>query len=92
MIQTQENGENSYFRPELGLLGPNSGRQFFLDKNLTSYVTRYYGQLSSCTISEKTNDPILKKFSDGRTDGRTDRQTDESDFIGNCPTNVERPI
>ena len=45
---------------------------------------------------------------DGRTDGRTDKQTDrqtdrqrdrqtdrrtdESDFIGRCPTNVERPI
>ena len=25
------------------------------------------------------------------TDGRTDRQTDESDFIGRCPTDVERP-
>ena len=25
------------------------------------------------------------------TDGRTDGQTDESDFIGRCPTNVERP-
>ena len=38
-------------------------------------------------------------LTDGRTDGRTDRQTDgrtdgrtdESDFIGFCPTNVERP-
>ena len=28
---------------------------------------------------------------DGRTDERTDGQTDESDFIGRCPTNVERP-
>ena len=35
----------------------------------------------------KTNDPILRKLSDGRTDG----QTDKSDFIGRCPTNVERP-
>ena len=27
------------------------------------------------------------------TDGRADRRTDEeSDFIGRCPTNVERPI
>ena len=26
------------------------------------------------------------------TGGQTDRQTDESDFIGRCPTNVERPI
>ena len=35
------------------------------------------------TISEKTNDPILRKLSDG--------QTDETDFIGSCPANVERP-
>ena len=28
---------------------------------------------------------------DGRTDGRTERQTVESDFIGRCPTDVERP-
>ena len=26
------------------------------------------------------------------TDGRTDRQTDKSDFIGQFPTNAERPI
>ena len=46
----------------------------------------------------KTNDPILRKFSDGRTVGQTDRETDremnrqmdESDFIGLCPTNVKR--
>ena len=50
-------------------------------------ITRYHGQLSSCTISEKTNDPILRKFSDGRTC----RQSEESDFLGHCPTNVERP-
>ena len=55
-------------------------------------VTRYHGQLSSCTISEKTNDPILRKLNDGRTDGRTDGQTDESDFIVPCPTNVKCSI
>ena len=38
-------------------------------------ITRYHDQLSSCTISEKTNDLILRKFSDGRTDGWTDRRT-----------------
>ena len=38
---------------------------------------------------KKTNDPILRKLSDGGTDRR---KTDESDFIGLCPTNVERPI
>ena len=39
-------------------------------KYLASLVARYHGQLSSCTISEKANDPILRKFNDGRTDGR----------------------
>ena len=28
---------------------------------------------------------------DIRTDGRTDGQADESDFIGRCPANVDRP-
>ena len=50
MIQTQENGEKPHFGPDLGLLGPKSGREFFFLKNLASSVTRYHGQLSSCTI------------------------------------------
>ena len=45
---------------------------FFFFENLAPSVTRYHGQLSSYTISEKTNDPILRKLSDGRTDRRTD--------------------
>ena len=48
----------------------------FFFKNLSLSVTRYHGQLSLCTISEKTNDPILRKLSDGRTYRRTDRPTD----------------
>ena len=43
--------------------------KFFL-KSLAPSVTRYYGQLSSYIIAEKTNDPILRKRSDGRTDRR----------------------
>ena len=43
---------------------------FFL--NPASSVTIYHGQLSPCTTSEKINDPILRKLSDGRTDGETD--------------------
>ena len=46
----------------------------FFFKNLALLVTRYHGQLLSCTISEETNDPILRKVSDEQTD----RQTDES--------------
>ena len=39
---------------------------FFLE-NLALPVTRYHGQLLSCTISEKTN-LILRKLSDGWAD------------------------
>ena len=42
----------------------------FFFKNLALSGTRYHGQLSSCTMSEKTNDPILRKLNYGWTDGR----------------------
>ena len=45
-------------------------------RNLAPSVTRYHGELSSCTMSEKTKDPILGKLSDGRTDEQTDRWTE----------------
>ena len=61
------------FGPDFAPYGPNSGWQIFFFKNLASWVTRYHGQLSSCTISEKANDPILRKLSDRRTDGWRDR-------------------
>ena len=70
MNQTWEIGKKSSFGPDFGPFGPNSDHQFFFFKNLARSVTRYHGQLSSCTISEKTNDPNLRKLSDGRTDGR----------------------
>ena len=73
--QTCENGK----KPSLG---PNLGRRnFFFSKT-------WPRQSLDVTISEKTNDPILKKLIDKRMDG----QTDESDFIRRCPTNVECPI
>ena len=46
----------------------------FISKNLALSITRYHGQLS-CTVSEKINDPILRKRSDGWTDGRKDGHT-----------------
>ena len=72
-MQTHKNCEKSHFGPDLGLLGSNLGRDFFF-KNLVSSVTKYHGQLSSCTISLKTKDPILRKLSDGQKDRRTYRQ------------------
>ena len=65
---------------------------FFFFENLAWSVTRYLGQLSSGTISEKSNDSILRKLSNGETDGETDGQMEESDFIGCCQTNVEQSV
>ena len=77
--------EKTHFGPNLESTGP---RSYFFLKNLASSVTRIHGQLPSCTISQKTNDPILRKCSDGQTD----RQTEESDLIEHCLTNVKHPI
>ena len=52
-------------------------KYIYFFKNLAPSATRYHGHLSSCTISEKSNDPILRKLSDGQTNG----QTYESNFI-----------
>ena len=75
-------GKKTSFGPNFGTFGLNSSHQFFFHKNLASSFTRYHGQLSSCTRSEKTNDPILRKLSgrqmagwtNGLRDGQTDRQ------------------
>ena len=49
--------------------------KFFSPKNLVASVIRYHGHLSSGTISEKTNDPILRILVRARrTTGWTDGQ------------------
>ena len=73
MIQTQENDKRPHSGPNLGQLDPNLELYFFF-KNLASLVTRYHGHLSSYAMSEKTNGPILRKFSDGRTDRQDGRK------------------
>ena len=67
MNQTWENGKKPSFGPILVHLPEIRATKFFFFKNRDLSVTRYHGQLSSCAISEKTNDPILRKLSDGRT-------------------------
>ena len=96
MVQTQENGEKPHFVSDLGPLDSKSDHHFssffFFSRNLAFSITRYHGQLSSCTISEK----IMIQSSEtlvtgGQMNRRTDRKTDESDFKGRCLTNVEHP-
>ena len=71
MNQTWENCKKSSFGPKFGGFGRNLDQVLFF-KALALSVTKCYGQLSSCAISKKTNDPILRKLSDERTDGQTD--------------------
>ena len=47
----------------------------FLSK-IWLHQSRYYGQLSSCTIPENTNDPILRGRSNRWTSWQTDRGTE----------------
>ena len=75
MIQTKENDKNL----TLGMIQTYWAKirafTFFKKKYLDLSVTRY-GQLSSFKISEKTKDPISRKFCDGKRDGWTDRETE----------------
>ena len=77
MNQTWKNSKNLVSCLISAYLTQIRATKFFF-KNLAPSVTRYHGQLLSSTISEKTNDPILRKLTDGRTDGPEWR----------CPTNV----
>ena len=84
MSRIWENSKKPSFGPDFGPFGPNLGLFFsFFCFSKIWLRQSHHGQLSSCTISEKPNNPIIRNFSD--------RQTDESDFIGRCSTNVERP-
>ena len=70
MIQTQENGNKNLILGLIYALWAQIWIANIFFKCLASAVIRYHGQRSSCTISEKTNDPILTKFSEEQTDGR----------------------
>ena len=76
MIQTQENDKKPHSGPNLGQLNQiwTAIFFFFFFKNMASLFTRYQGQLSSYAMSEKTNGPILRKFSDGRIDRQDGRK------------------
>ena len=65
MVQTQENGKKTHFGSNLGPLAPNLDRNFFskiwLRQSLDIMVSYHHVQ-----CQKKTNDPILRKLSDGR--------------------------
>ena len=48
----------------------------FFKKNLASSINIHHVSYDHVQYQKKINDPIFKKFSDGRTDRETDGQTD----------------
>ena len=82
--QTWEIGKKSSFGPDFGPFGPNSDHQFFFSKiwlgqSLDTMVSYHHAQYQKKLMIQTWGNLV------------TDGQTDENDFIGRCPTNVERP-
>ena len=77
MIQTQANGEKPYSGPDLGPLNPNLSHHFFSWKIWLCQSLDIMIRYQNVKYEKKTNDSILRTFSNGWTDAQTtDRQTD----------------
>ena len=59
--------KQTHFWPDLGLLGPNADCQFFFSKIWLCQSMKFARKMIMA-LSEKTNDLILRKFSDGHID------------------------
>ena len=80
MNQTWENGKKLFW---VQIMAANTFK-IWLRQSLHNMVSYHHVQ-----YQKKLMIRSWENLSDGR---RTDEQTDESDFIGRCPTNVERAI
>ena len=84
MNETWENDKKLTFGPNFGAFVQNLGCQNFFSKiwlcqSLDFMVTYYYVQYQKKLMMQSSKNLV------------TDGQTDKSDFIGRCPTNIERP-
>ena len=70
------------------LIRPKFGPPFFFFKNLGASVTRYMVSYNHVQYQKKLK---IQSWEILAIDWQTDGQTEESDFIGRCPTNMERP-
>ena len=61
----------------------------FFKKNLALSVTRYHGQLSWSTISEKANDAILRKLTDQPTNRPMEGHVP---ILGTDPSSCQKPL
>ena len=91
MIQTQENGEKPHFRSHIGSLGIRAANFFLFFFFFSKILFRQSLDIMVSYHQVQYLKKLMIQFSEGRTDRQTDRQKDESDFIGRCSTNVERP-
>ena len=88
MNQTWENSKKTNFGPDLGPFDPNLKHQFLFSKTWLRLSIDIMISYHGVQYQKKL---MIQSWVNLVTDGWTDRQTDVSDFIGRCPTNVERP-
>ena len=68
--QASENGKRPNFGPDFGSFSQNLGHNFFFSKIWLSLSLGIMVSYHHVQYQKKSNDPILKKISDGWTDGR----------------------
>ena len=73
------------------VLGPISTHlaQFFFPKKI--WLCQLLDVMVSYHQVQYQKKLMIQSWENLVTDGQTNGQTDESNFIGRCPTNVERP-
>ena len=72
MNQTWETGEKPSFAPDFGPFGPNLDCQFFFSNIWLPQSLDIMVSFQHVQYQKKTNDPILRKLSDGQTDRGTE--------------------
>ena len=92
MNQTWRNRKKTSFESDFDPFSPNSGCQFFCFFFQKSGSVSHQTSWSAIITYNIRKKLMIQSWVNLVTDGRTDGQTYESDFIGRCPTNVERSI
>ena len=89
MNQTWGNAKKPSFGSNFGSFGPNLGCRIFFSK---IWFRQSLDIMLSYPHVQYQKKLMIQFWESLVKDRRTDGQRDGNDFIGRCPTNVERPI
>ena len=86
---TWENSKKPSFESYVGPFVPNLGRQKFFFPKI--WLFQSLDIMVSYHHVQRHKKLMIQSWENLVTDGQMGRRTEDSDFIGRCPTNVERP-